>query len=218
MQRKGKYPAPPGYPPNILGLEFAGEVEAVGDKVRTWEPGDRVFGITAGGAQAVFVVVAESNLAAIPERLHWTEAAAMPEVFITAHDALFTRGRLQIGERALIHADKGLRNLTLMVGKMANPFITSSMLWGPDINPEGLAEQWKHTFSFTLGGGGSSVAAEPATEDGKAVASVASSSEPRSKITVDIFANFGQSFTTSLIRKTRSDPIQPDCRTTIPIS
>ena len=104
MQREGKYPAPPGYPQNIPGLEFAGEVEAVGDAVRTWNIGDRVFGITAGGGQAEFVLVPESNLARIPAELNWTEAAAMPEVFITAHDALFTRAVLQIGERVLVHA------------------------------------------------------------------------------------------------------------------
>ncbi len=104
LQREGKYPAPPGYPENIPGLEFAGEVEAVGGAVRAWEIGDRVLGITAGGAQAEFVVVAESNLARIPAKLDWAEAAAMPEVFITAHDALFTLAGLQIGESVLIHA------------------------------------------------------------------------------------------------------------------
>ncbi|HXA09367.1 MAG TPA: NAD(P)H-quinone oxidoreductase [Chthoniobacterales bacterium] len=104
MQREGKYPPPPGYPENIPGLEFAGEVEAVGAAVRAWQTGDRVFGITGGGAQAELVVVAESNLARIPRELDWNQAAAMPEVFITAHDALFTRARLQMGERALIHA------------------------------------------------------------------------------------------------------------------
>lgn len=104
LQRRGKYPAPPGYPQDIPGLEFAGEVEATGDAVRAWKVGDRVFGITAGGAQAEFVIVPESNLARIPDNLDWAEAGAMPEVFITAHDALFTRARLQMGERVLIHA------------------------------------------------------------------------------------------------------------------
>ena len=104
MQRRGKYPAPPGYPQNIPGLEFAGEVEALGDSVKTWKIGDRVFGITAGGGQAEFVVVPESNLARIPDELDWIEAGAMPEAFITAHDALFTRAQLQMGERILIHA------------------------------------------------------------------------------------------------------------------
>jgi putative PIG3 family NAD(P)H quinone oxidoreductase len=104
MQREGHYPAPPGYPERIPGLEFAGEVEALGEAVHTWKIGDRVFGITAGGGQAEFVVVLESNLARIPANLDWAEAAAMPEVFITAHDALFTRAVLQMGERVLVHA------------------------------------------------------------------------------------------------------------------
>ena len=104
LQRRGRYPAPPGYPTNIPGLEFAGEVESIGEAVRTWKVGDRVFGITGGGAQAEFVVVPESNLARIPAELDWVQAGAMPEVFITAHDALFTRASLHLGERVLIHA------------------------------------------------------------------------------------------------------------------
>jgi len=104
LQRRGLYPAPPGYPQNIPGLEFAGKVESIGDAVRTWKVGDRVFGIIAGGAQAELVVVPESNLARIPHELDWVEAGAMPEVFITAHDALFTRAGLHMGERVLIHA------------------------------------------------------------------------------------------------------------------
>ena len=104
MQRAGKYPAPPGYPDEIPGLEFAGEVEAVGEAAHRWKIGDRVFGITAGGAQAEFVIEPENNLARIPAELDWNEAAAMPEVFITAHDALFTQAGLQMGERVLVHA------------------------------------------------------------------------------------------------------------------
>jgi len=104
LQRRGKYPAPPGYPENIPGLEFAGEVELLGAAVPEWQIGDRVFGITAGGGQAEFVVVAASNLARIPAELDWVQAGAMPEVFITAHDALFSRVGLQKGERILIHA------------------------------------------------------------------------------------------------------------------
>src|SRR5438477_7259449 len=104
LQRRGNYPAPAGYPQNIPGMEFAGEVESIGDAVRAWKVGDRVFGIIAGGAQAELVVVPESNLARIPPELDWVAAGAMPEVFITAHDALFTRAGLQMGERVLIHA------------------------------------------------------------------------------------------------------------------
>src|SRR5882724_7135073 len=104
LQRLGYYPAPPGYSQNIPGMEFAGEVESIGEAVRDLKVGDRVFGITAGGAQADLVVVPESNLARIPPELDWVMAGAMPETFITAHDALFTRARLHMGERVLVHA------------------------------------------------------------------------------------------------------------------
>ncbi|HEU4596735.1 MAG TPA: NAD(P)H-quinone oxidoreductase [Pyrinomonadaceae bacterium] len=104
LQRRGLYPAPQGSPADIPGLEFAGEVEQLGADARAWQVGQRVFGITAGGAQAEYVVVPESHLAEIPQGLGWTEAAAVPEVFITAHDALFTQARLEMGERVLVHA------------------------------------------------------------------------------------------------------------------
>lgn len=104
LQRLGHYPAPPGYPQDIPGLEFAGEVANVGELAGVWKKGQRVFGITAGGAQAQYVVVPENHLAEVPSNLDWAEAAAVPEVFITAHDALFTRAKLQIGETVLVHA------------------------------------------------------------------------------------------------------------------
>ncbi|HVF43392.1 MAG TPA: NAD(P)H-quinone oxidoreductase [Pyrinomonadaceae bacterium] len=104
LQKRGRYPAPPGVVADIPGLEFAGEVEQVGDEVRTWKTGQRVFGITAGGAQAEYVVVPESHLAEIPEALDFARAAAVPEVFITASDALFTQARFRAGERVLVHA------------------------------------------------------------------------------------------------------------------
>ena len=104
LQKRGRYPAPPGAPADIPGLEFAGEVEQPGDEVRAWRVGQRVFGIAAGGAQAEYVVVPENHLAEIPASLGFAEAAAVPEVFITAHDALFTQARLAPGERLLVHA------------------------------------------------------------------------------------------------------------------
>jgi putative PIG3 family NAD(P)H quinone oxidoreductase len=104
LQRMGHYPAPPGVAADIPGLEFAGEVEMVGNEVQRWKMGQRVFGIAAGGAQAEYIAVAEDHLAEIPVALDWTEAAAIPEAFITAHDALFTQGELTIGERVGIHA------------------------------------------------------------------------------------------------------------------
>src|SRR5258706_15624290 len=104
LQRLGRYPAPPGYPQDIPGIEFAGEVSEVGDDARTWNVGDRVFGIIGGGGQAQYLTVPENHLAAIPPNLDWAEAAAVPEVFMTAHDALFTQCGLTIGESGFIHA------------------------------------------------------------------------------------------------------------------
>ncbi|MEO6872036.1 MAG: NAD(P)H-quinone oxidoreductase [Chthoniobacterales bacterium] len=124
LQREGKYPAPPGYPANIPGLEFAGEVESLGSEVRRWKKGARVFGITAGGAQAEFVTVPESNLARIPTDLNFTEAAAVPEAFITAYDALFARGGLRMGERVLIHAAaSGVGTAAVQLAHLAGAFV-----------------------------------------------------------------------------------------------
>ena len=104
LQRKGLYPAPEGYPQRIPGLEFAGTVVEIGGEVQDLKTGDRVFGITAGGGQAEFVLTKEDQLARIPENLSFTEAAAIPEAFITAHDAVWTQGKLNEGETLLIHA------------------------------------------------------------------------------------------------------------------
>ncbi len=104
IQRRGQYPAPHGWPANIPGLEYAGEVEAVRPGVTRWKIGDRVMGLVGGGAQAEFVVVHQDEVLSIPAELSYAEAAAIPEAFLTAYDALVTRGRLQARERVLIHA------------------------------------------------------------------------------------------------------------------
>lgn len=103
-QRIGMYPAPADAPADIPGMEFAGEVDAVGPLVRMYKKGQRVMGIIGGGAQAEYVLVHEGLLVPIPENLDFVQAAAIPEVFMTAHDALFTQAGLQMGERVLIHA------------------------------------------------------------------------------------------------------------------
>ena len=104
LQRLGHYPAPPGFQADIPGIEFAGEVESVGEEVSLWKAGQRVFGIIGGGAQAEFVVTPENQLVEIPANLDWVSAAAVPEAFITAYDALFTQAKLSIGETVLVHA------------------------------------------------------------------------------------------------------------------
>lgn len=104
LQRMGRYSAPFGAPQTIPGLEFAGEVDAVGPQVEHLRPGQRVFGIVGGGAYAEYLVTHERMAVPIPSNLSYEEAAAVPEAFITAHDALFIQARLQPGERVLIHA------------------------------------------------------------------------------------------------------------------
>jgi len=104
IQRRGHYAAPSGWPANIPGLEYAGEVEAVRPGVTQWRVGDRVMGLVGGGAQAELVVVHQDEALPIPAGVSYAEAAAIPEAFLTAYDALVTRGRLQPRERVLIHA------------------------------------------------------------------------------------------------------------------
>src|SRR3954469_20929928 len=98
IQRRGHYAAPSGWPANIPGLEYAGEVEAVRSGVSRWKVGDRVMGLVGGGAQAELVVVHQDEALPIPTGLSYAEAAAIPESFLTAYDALVTRGRLQPGD------------------------------------------------------------------------------------------------------------------------
>lgn len=104
LQIAGRYPPPPGYSPNIPGMEFAGEIVEIGSDVKGFGTGDRVFGIVAGEGQAEFLLTDETVLARIPDNLPYGEAAAVPEVFITAHDAIFTQAKLGTGESILIHA------------------------------------------------------------------------------------------------------------------
>jgi NADPH:quinone reductase len=104
LQRQGKYPAPPDAPADIPGLEFAGEVEKVGALVDDLKVGDRVFGLAGGGSYAEQIVVHARTVAHIPRGLPFTEAAAVPEAFITAWDAAVTQAGLTAGETVLIHA------------------------------------------------------------------------------------------------------------------
>src|SRR5713101_1451446 len=128
LQRQGYYPAPPDAPQDILGMEFAGEVAAVGAHVQMWQPGQRVFGIAGGGCQAEYIVAHERMLAEIPANLSWNEAAAVPEVFITAHDALWKLAGLASGENVLIHAigsGVGIAAVQLVRARGAVPYGTS---------------------------------------------------------------------------------------------
>ena len=107
MQRRGLYPAPPGSPQDIPGMELAGEVVALGPGIHRFAEGDRVLAIVGGGAQAELLVVNERLLMPVPESLDWSTAGGLPEVFTTAHDAIFTQAELRPGERLLVHGGAG---------------------------------------------------------------------------------------------------------------
>ena len=128
LQREGRYPPPPGVPADIPGLEFAGDVVERGSGATRWPLGARVFGIIGGGAHAEFVVANQDAIAGIPEHLGWVEAAAVPEAFITAHDAMIAQAELAAGETVLIHAvasGVGLAAVQLARAWGAIPFGTS---------------------------------------------------------------------------------------------
>jgi putative PIG3 family NAD(P)H quinone oxidoreductase len=107
IQRAGRYPPPPGAPADVPGLEVSGTVEACGDGVTAWEPGDRVFGLVAGGGLADRVSVHERCVTRVPDVLDERAAAAVPEAFITAHDAVAVQAGLRPGEVLLVHGAAG---------------------------------------------------------------------------------------------------------------
>jgi putative PIG3 family NAD(P)H quinone oxidoreductase len=128
MQLAGHYPAPQGVPADIPGLELAGEVVSCGRRVGRFEPGDRVMALVAGGGQAEFAVVHERTAMPVPEELDWTAAGGVPEVFTTAHDALFTQAGLTVGERLLVHgAAGGVGMAAVQLGVMAGARVTATV-------------------------------------------------------------------------------------------
>ncbi len=136
MQRRGLYPAPPGSPQDIPGMEFAGEVAALGEGALRFGLGDRVMGIVGGGAQAELVVAHERVLMAVPDGLDWAAAGGLPEVFTTAHDALFTQAALRPGERLLVHGGAGgVGSAAIQLGRAAGAAVTAS------VRNEALREQ-----------------------------------------------------------------------------
>jgi len=117
IQRAGFYPAPPGCPADIPGLEYAGEVEALGPGVSRWSVGDRVMGLVGGGAYAEKIVTHEREAAPVPRGLTLAQAASIPEAFVTAFDALVTRGRLETGDLLLVHAAaSGVGSAAVQIG------------------------------------------------------------------------------------------------------
>ncbi|HEY7961094.1 MAG TPA: zinc-binding dehydrogenase [Solirubrobacteraceae bacterium] len=152
MQRRGLYPAPPGSPPDIPGLELAGEVAALGPGAERFAPGDRVMAIVGGGGQAELAVVHERQLMPVPDGLDWPAAGGLPEVFTTAHDALFGQAGLRPGERLLVHGGAGgVGTAAIQLARAAGASVTATVrsetlresvaaLGARAIAPEGFAE------------------------------------------------------------------------------
>ena len=153
LQRRGLYPAPPGSPQDIPGLELAGEVAALGPGASRFDEGDRVMAIVGGGGQAELAVVHERALMPVPDALDWPEAGGTAEVFVTAHDALFSQAGLRSGERLLVHGGAGgVGTAAIQLGRAAGATVTATVrreelrgeveaLGARAIAPEGFAEQ-----------------------------------------------------------------------------
>jgi NADPH:quinone reductase-like Zn-dependent oxidoreductase len=128
MQKRGLYPAPPGWPQDIPGLDVAGVVEALGPDATRFSEGDRVMGFVGGGGQGELLVAHERLLMPIPDALDWPRAGGFAEVFTTAHDALFTQGDLQSGERLLIHgAAGGVGTAAIQLGAATGAEVVASV-------------------------------------------------------------------------------------------
>ena len=128
LQRRGRYPAPPGAPQDIPGLELAGEVAALGPGATRFAEGDRVMAVVAGGGQAELAVVHERAAMPAPDALDWPQAGGFPEVFTTAHDALFTQAGLASGERLLVHgAAGGVGTAAVQLARAAGAHVTATV-------------------------------------------------------------------------------------------
>ena len=152
MQRRGLYPAPPGSPPDIPGLELAGEVVGLGAGVTRFAEGDRVMAIVGGGGQAELAIVHERQAMPVPEAFDWVHAGGFAEVFTTAHDALFTQAGLRMGDRLLVHGGAGgVGTAAIQLGRGAGAHVTATVrdeakrpaveeLGASAIDPEGFAD------------------------------------------------------------------------------
>jgi NADPH2:quinone reductase len=161
-QLAGGYPAPPGSPPDIPGLELAGEVIECGPGAERFSVGDRVMAIVGGGGQAELATVHERVLMPVPENLSWVQAGGVPEVFTTAHDAVFTQAGLVVGERLLVHgAAGGVGTAAIQLGVAAGARVTATVrneqlrdrvaeLGAVVIEPEGFREHGPYDVILEL--------------------------------------------------------------------
>jgi NADPH:quinone reductase len=165
LQRRGAYPAPPGWPKDIPGLELAGEVAERGPAAERFAEGDRVMAVVGGGGQAELAVLHEREAMPVPATLEWPEAGALPEVFITAHDALFTQCGLRSGERLLVHGGAGgVGTAGIQLARAAGASVTATVrreelrpaverLGARAIAPDGFEERGPFDVVLELVGG-----------------------------------------------------------------
>jgi putative PIG3 family NAD(P)H quinone oxidoreductase len=133
-QRAGNYPAPPGVSPDIAGMEYAGEVETVGPSSTLWPVGSRVMGIIGGGAHAEYLCIHEREVLPMPRGMSFEDAAAIPEVFLTAYDALFRQLDVGLGERVLVHAiGSGVGTAALQLGVLAGATVIGTSRSAPKL-------------------------------------------------------------------------------------
>jgi NADPH2:quinone reductase len=166
LQRRGAYPAPPGSPPDIPGLELAGEVEALGPDAFRFQEGDRVMAVVGGGGQAELALVHERAAMPVPTPLDWPQAGGLPEVFTTAHDAIFSQAGLRPGEHLLVHgAAGGVGTAAVQLGRAAGARVTATVrreehrpvveeLGARAIDPEGFADRGPYDVILELVGAG----------------------------------------------------------------
>jgi NADPH:quinone reductase len=164
LQLRGMYPAPPGSPPDIPGLELAGEVVALGQWANRFGEGDRVMAVVGGGGQAELAVVHERAAMPVPSGLDWPSAGGIPEVFVTAHDAIFSQAGLRPGEHLLVHgAAGGVGTAAVQLGRLAGARVTATVrreelrpaleeLGARAIDPEGFAEHGPYDVVLELVG------------------------------------------------------------------
>jgi NADPH:quinone reductase len=166
LQRRGGYPAPPGSPQDIPGLELAGEVAALGPGAMRFREGDRVMAVVGGGGQAELALVHERAAMPVPEALDWPQAGGLPEVFTTAHDAVFSQAGLRPGEHLLVHgAAGGVGTAAVQLGRAAGARVTGTVrreelrpaveeLGARAIDPEGFEEHGPYDVILELVGAG----------------------------------------------------------------
>jgi NADPH:quinone reductase len=166
LQRRGAYPAPPGSPPDIPGLELAGEVSALGPDASRFGQGDRVMAVVGGGGQAELAVVHERAAMPVPGPLDWPQAGGLPEVFTTAHDALFSQAGLRPGEHLLVHGGAGgVGTAAVQLGRAAGARVTATVrreenrpaveeLGARAIDPEGFGDHGPFDVILELVGAG----------------------------------------------------------------